>query len=300
MRQGEGAKSLGGVIRTLFARREDPYAGNDLDNARRLTGLSWIIYGLAVAILLPVAPPTGPVTVESGITVKDLSQALGVTVPKLITFLMGLGAPKTVTISRRPGDVQTALLDPDLYGRWTEMVDTRFEGEGPPTVGTRGEFRLPGGPLKGRYAMEIVELTDLAPRTEFTVFKGAVESGGKVRGINAKGAAEKFSRKGLDELTDYVKTFKAKGLVWLKVEAEALARSAALQSASAPRSVGGSSVALMYVRVNSNSSSGRARRTGSVKHPIGCGVRRAAIPTGVGSRENVLDVFYSREVPRAS
>jgi diguanylate cyclase (GGDEF)-like protein len=59
MRQGEGAKSLGGVIRTLFARRDDPYAGNDVDNARRLTGLSWLIYGVALAILLPIAPPTG-------------------------------------------------------------------------------------------------------------------------------------------------------------------------------------------------------------------------------------------------
>src|SRR5918911_1690903 len=45
----------------------------------------------------PVAQPTGPVTVESGVTVKDLSQALGITVPKIITILMGLGVAKTVT-----------------------------------------------------------------------------------------------------------------------------------------------------------------------------------------------------------
>src|ERR687885_878789 len=45
----------------------------------------------------PVAQPTGPVTVESGVTVKDLSQALGVPVPKIITILMGLGVAKTVT-----------------------------------------------------------------------------------------------------------------------------------------------------------------------------------------------------------
>jgi translation initiation factor IF-2 len=46
-----------------------------------------------------IVQPTGPVTVESGVTVQNLSQALGVTVPKLITILMGLGAPKTVTQS---------------------------------------------------------------------------------------------------------------------------------------------------------------------------------------------------------
>jgi translation initiation factor IF-2 len=54
----------------------------------------------------PVAPLTGPVTVESGVTVKDLSQALGVPVPKLITILMGLGAAKTVTQSLADEEVQ--------------------------------------------------------------------------------------------------------------------------------------------------------------------------------------------------
>jgi translation initiation factor IF-2 len=54
----------------------------------------------------PVAPPSGPVTVESGVTVKDLSQALGVPVPKLITILMGLGAPKTVTQSLSDEEVE--------------------------------------------------------------------------------------------------------------------------------------------------------------------------------------------------
>src|SRR5215211_7151029 len=59
----------------------------------------------------PVAPPTGPVTVESGITVKDLSQALGIRVPKLITFLMGLGAPKTVTQSLSDEEIELIAAD---------------------------------------------------------------------------------------------------------------------------------------------------------------------------------------------
>ena len=73
-----------------------------------------------------------------------------------------------------------------------------------------------------RYGMEIVELSDWAAQTEFKVFRGAVESGGKVRGLNARGAADKYSRKGLTELEEYVKEFGAKGLAWLKVEAEKL------------------------------------------------------------------------------
>jgi aspartyl-tRNA synthetase len=73
-----------------------------------------------------------------------------------------------------------------------------------------------------RFGMGIVELTDLAPRTTFKVFQEAAAAGGKVRALNAKGAAEKFSRKGLDELTEFVKRLNAKGLAWAKVEADKL------------------------------------------------------------------------------
>jgi aspartyl-tRNA synthetase len=73
-----------------------------------------------------------------------------------------------------------------------------------------------------RYGLEIHDLGDLAAQTEFSVFRGALEAGGKVRALNAKGAADKFSRKGLDELAEVVKRYRAKGLAWLKVEAEKL------------------------------------------------------------------------------
>ncbi|MBX7104942.1 MAG: aspartate--tRNA ligase [Gemmataceae bacterium] len=66
-----------------------------------------------------------------------------------------------------------------------------------------------------RFGLEIVDCTDLAPATEFTVFKSAA----KVRAIRVPGTAEKFSRKQLDELTEYVRQFGAKGLAWIKVEA---------------------------------------------------------------------------------
>jgi aspartyl-tRNA synthetase len=70
-----------------------------------------------------------------------------------------------------------------------------------------------------RFDMELVDVTDLAKETEFVVFRGAVDSGGRVRGINAKGAADNYSRKGIDELTTYiVENFAAKHLVWFKVD----------------------------------------------------------------------------------
>ena len=69
-----------------------------------------------------------------------------------------------------------------------------------------------------RYGLEIVDLTAIAGESDFRVFRGAVESGGRVRGIRVPGAAAKFSRKDLDELTAVAMEGGAKGLVWLKVE----------------------------------------------------------------------------------
>jgi len=70
-----------------------------------------------------------------------------------------------------------------------------------------------------RFEMEIVDVTDIAKKTEFRVFRGTADSGGFVRGIPVKDAATKFSRRQIDELTDYVKgDFGAKGLAWFRVE----------------------------------------------------------------------------------
>jgi aspartyl-tRNA synthetase len=71
-----------------------------------------------------------------------------------------------------------------------------------------------------RFGMEIVDCTDLAGKCEFRVFRGVADAGNRVRAINAKGAAPKYSRRLIDELTEYVRQdFGAKGLAWFKVEA---------------------------------------------------------------------------------
>lgn len=70
-----------------------------------------------------------------------------------------------------------------------------------------------------RFGMELVDLTDLAREAEFRVFRATADEGGRVRGINAKGAAAAYSRKGIDELTSFItQDFGAKGLAWFKVE----------------------------------------------------------------------------------
>ncbi len=69
-----------------------------------------------------------------------------------------------------------------------------------------------------RFGMELIDLTDLAAEAEFRVFRGTADTGGRVRGINAKGAAANYSRKGIDGLTSYiVEDFGAQGLAWFKV-----------------------------------------------------------------------------------
>jgi aspartyl-tRNA synthetase len=74
-----------------------------------------------------------------------------------------------------------------------------------------------------RYGLEIVDVGDIAAQTEFQAFKGTLETGGKVRALNASGAAEKFSRKQIDELAEVVKRAGGKGCAWVKVEAEKFA-----------------------------------------------------------------------------
>ena len=75
-----------------------------------------------------------------------------------------------------------------------------------------------------RFGFELKNLTDLLRETEFVVFRGAIDAGGSVRGINVKGGAV-FSRKEIDKLTDFVKTYRARGLAWYKWAADGIVSS---------------------------------------------------------------------------
>lgn len=69
-----------------------------------------------------------------------------------------------------------------------------------------------------RFGMELCDISDIVKDCGFKVFSGAVQSGGSVRCINAKGLGSKLTRKTLDSLTEYVKTYRAKGMAWIVVE----------------------------------------------------------------------------------
>ena len=70
-----------------------------------------------------------------------------------------------------------------------------------------------------RFGMELKDISDIVKDSGFKVFEEAVKDG-SVRGINIKNGAEKYSKKKIKKLEEFVKDFKAKGLVQVKVEDE--------------------------------------------------------------------------------
>lgn len=69
-----------------------------------------------------------------------------------------------------------------------------------------------------RFGLEFVNISDIVKDCGFGVFAGAAsDEKGSVRGINVKGGAEAFSKKGMKKLEEHAKTYKAKGLAWIKL-----------------------------------------------------------------------------------
>ncbi|MCK9478019.1 MAG: aspartate--tRNA ligase [Firmicutes bacterium] len=73
-----------------------------------------------------------------------------------------------------------------------------------------------------RFGLELINVTDIAKGCGFKVFADAEASGGSVRAINVKGGADKLSRRDLDSLVDFVKTYRAKGLAWVIITKDEL------------------------------------------------------------------------------
>ena len=71
-----------------------------------------------------------------------------------------------------------------------------------------------------RFDMKINDITDIFKDTEFTIFKDTINNNGIINCLVVKDSADKFSRKDLDKLTDFIKTYNAKGLAYLKIADE--------------------------------------------------------------------------------
>ncbi|MDW4192310.1 aspartate--tRNA ligase [Staphylococcus saprophyticus] len=68
-----------------------------------------------------------------------------------------------------------------------------------------------------RFEMKLINVSELGEEMDFKVFKDAVNNDGQVKAIVAKGAADQYTRKDIDALTEFVNIYGAKGLAWVKV-----------------------------------------------------------------------------------
>ena len=75
-----------------------------------------------------------------------------------------------------------------------------------------------------RFGMELKNVTEVVKDSEFAVFKGAIEAGGTVRGINAKGQGT-MPRKKIDKLVSFAKDFGAKGLAYIAIQEDGTVKS---------------------------------------------------------------------------
>ncbi|PTG07159.1 aspartate--tRNA ligase [Staphylococcus chromogenes] len=73
-----------------------------------------------------------------------------------------------------------------------------------------------------RFGMELIDVSELGQVMDFKVFKGAVENGGQVKAIVVEDGADKYTRKDIDGLTEFINIYGAKGLAWVKVVEDGL------------------------------------------------------------------------------
>jgi aspartyl-tRNA synthetase len=124
-------------------------------------------------------------------------------------------------------DVEMSFVTPDdLMGLMEQMVSAIWKE----VLGVEPALpfpRLPYDDAVGRYGtdapdirfgLELADVSGPAGASGFQVFSRAVASGGLVKGLNAKGAGERFSRKEIDDLTAFVAPFGARGLAWIRIQ----------------------------------------------------------------------------------
>ena len=76
-----------------------------------------------------------------------------------------------------------------------------------------------------RFGFELQDITELVKDCDFKVFTDAIAAGGSVRGICVTGGAPLYTRKKIDKLTEAIKSYGAKGMVWMKVAQDGVSSS---------------------------------------------------------------------------
>lgn len=73
-----------------------------------------------------------------------------------------------------------------------------------------------------RFGLELINVSDIVEGSGFKVFSSVVKNGGSVRAINAKGCVDKFARREIDALVDFVKIYGAKGMAWISMKEDGM------------------------------------------------------------------------------
>jgi aspartyl-tRNA synthetase len=115
--------------------------------------------------------------------------------------IMGIAEGMIVTIFKRVLDIE--LITPFARLTYDEAM-SRFGLDRPDL----------------RFGLELCEVSDIVKDAGFKVFANVVKNGGLVKAINAKGCAD-FTRKQIDELTEFTAVYRAKGLAWIKIKEDA-------------------------------------------------------------------------------
>jgi len=115
-------------------------------------------------------------------------------------------------------DVEDVLALGEDFMRtlFKEILDVQLPAALPRLTYTDAMERYGSDKPDTRFDMEIIDLTEAVRGCGFGVFSSAVEAGGSVRCLNAKGAAAKLTRKEIDKLTEMVRGIGAKGLAWVR------------------------------------------------------------------------------------
>ncbi|MCM3725248.1 aspartate--tRNA ligase [Neobacillus cucumis] len=115
-----------------------------------------------------------------------------------------------------------SMMEKMLSGLMKEVKGVEVPASFPRMTYAEAMSRFGSDKPDTRFGLELVDLSEIVKDSGFKVFAAAVANGGQVKAINVKGAADKYSRKDIDALTEFVAVYGAKGLAWLKVDAEGL------------------------------------------------------------------------------
>jgi aspartyl-tRNA synthetase len=116
-----------------------------------------------------------------------------------------------------PDDIM-GLMEEMVAGIWREVLGTELARPFPRIAYDDAVGRYGTDAPDIRFGLELADVSGAVAASDFKVFAQVVARGGRVKGLNAKGAGDVLSRKEIDDLAGFVAPFGAKGLAWIRIQ----------------------------------------------------------------------------------